>query len=101
MRKIPNKNILKKKRKRKQPTDWPTDHSDRGIFFQLRSSLPKCLRISIVNKRHHDQGNSYKEQHLFGTGLQAQRFSPLLSCQEAEQRATRHGTGEGAESSTY
>ena len=26
-------------------------------------------------KRHHDQDNSYKGQHLIGTGLQVQRFS--------------------------
>jgi len=29
--------------------------------------------------RHHDQGNSYKGQHLSGAGLQVQRFSPLSS----------------------
>ena len=29
--------------------------------------------------RHHDQGNSYKGQHLIGAGLQNQRFNPLLS----------------------
>jgi hypothetical protein len=29
--------------------------------------------------RHHDQGNSYKGQHLIGAGLQVQRFSPLSS----------------------
>jgi hypothetical protein len=28
---------------------------------------------------HHDQGNSYEEQHLIGAGLQVQRFSPLSS----------------------
>jgi hypothetical protein len=33
-------------------------------------------------KRHHDQGDSCKEQHLVGAGLQAQRFSPLSSRQE-------------------
>jgi hypothetical protein len=27
--------------------------------------------------RHQDQGKSYKEQHLIGPGLQAQRFSSL------------------------
>jgi hypothetical protein len=32
--------------------------------------------------RHHDQGNSYKGQHLIGAGLQVQRFSPLSSRQE-------------------
>jgi hypothetical protein len=34
-----------------------------------------------VNK-HHDQGKSYKEQHLIGAGLQVQRFSPLSSSRE-------------------
>ena len=29
--------------------------------------------------RHHDQGKSYKGQHLIGAGLQVQRFSPLSS----------------------
>jgi len=29
--------------------------------------------------RHHDQGSSYKEQHLTGAGLQVQRFSPVSS----------------------
>jgi N-acetylmuramoyl-L-alanine amidase len=28
--------------------------------------------------RHHDQGNSYKGQHLIGAGLQVQRFSSLI-----------------------
>jgi hypothetical protein len=31
---------------------------------------------------HHDQGKSYKGQHLFGAELQVQRFSPLLSMWE-------------------
>jgi hypothetical protein len=29
--------------------------------------------------RYHDQGKSYKKQHLLGAGLQVQRFSPLSS----------------------
>jgi hypothetical protein len=29
--------------------------------------------------RHHDQGKSYKKQHLIRAGLQVQRFSPLSS----------------------
>jgi hypothetical protein len=32
--------------------------------------------------RQHDQGNSYKGQHLIGAGLQVQRFSPVSSLQE-------------------
>jgi hypothetical protein len=31
-----------------------------------------CLGVSIPVKRHHDQGNSYKGQHLIGTSLQVQ-----------------------------
>ena len=49
-------------------------------------------------KRHHDQGNSYKGQHLTGAGLQFQRFSLLLSWWEAWQYEGRHGFG-GAKSS--
>jgi hypothetical protein len=39
-----------------------------------------CLSqgFTAVN-RHHDQGKSYKTQHLIGAGLQVQRFSPLSS----------------------
>ena len=49
---------------------------------------------------HHDHGNSYKGKHLTGTDLQAQRFSPLLSWQEAWCHAGRHSAGEVAESSS-
>jgi hypothetical protein len=45
----------------------------------------RCLRVSIAVERHHDQGNSYKGQHLVGAGLKVQRFSPLSSWQEAWQ----------------
>jgi hypothetical protein len=40
------------------------------------------VRVSIAVKWHHDQGNSYKGQHLVGAGLQVQRFSPLSSTWE-------------------
>ena len=43
------------------------------------------IGVLVSVKRHHDQGNSYKEQHLIGAGLQFQRFSPLALWQE-------HGT---------
>ena len=36
---------------------------------------------------HHDQGKSYKRHHLFGVGLQVQRFSPLSS-------SWKHGSGQ-------
>ena len=45
-------------------------------------------------KRHHDQDNSYKGQHVIGPSL-----SPLLPWQEAWQPAGGHGSGR-AESST-
>ena len=48
-------------------------------------------------KRHHDQGNSYKGQHLIGAGLLVQQLSLLSSWPEALQCPGRHGAG-GAES---
>jgi hypothetical protein len=51
------------------------------------------VRVVIAVKRYHDQGNSYKGQHLIGAGLQFQRFCPLSSWQEAWQHAGRHGAG--------
>ena len=53
------------------------------------------VRVSISEKRHHDQGNCYKEKHLIGIGLQFQRFSTLSAWWLADRHA-----GEGAESST-
>jgi hypothetical protein len=38
-------------------------------------------------KRHHNQGNSYKGQHLIGASLQVLRFNPLSSWLEAWQYA--------------
>ena len=49
-------------------------------------------------KRHHDQGNSYKEKHLTGV---AYSFSPLSSWWEAWQHAGRHGAGVGSCSEFY
>jgi hypothetical protein len=40
------------------------------------------VRVPIALKRHQDQGNSYKGQHLIGAGLSILRFSPLSSRQE-------------------
>ena len=54
--------------------------------FQRRSQAEAEVRglikgFTAVN-RHHDQGKSYKGQHLIGAGLQVQRFSPLSSRKE-------------------
>ena len=80
---------------------------DTGIFQSLISesylllSLVDCLNLGFIAvKTCHDQGNSYKDKHFIGAGLQVQRFSPLSSRQEAWQRADRDGAGEEAESST-
>ena len=59
-----------------------------------------CLRVSIAVKRHHDQDNSYKGQHLIWAGLLILRFRPLSSWQEAWQCPGRPGAGEVVESST-
>jgi hypothetical protein len=61
--------------------------------------LNVLVRVSIAVKRHHGQSNSYKGQHLIGTGLLVQRFSPLSSRLEAWQCPGRHSAGEGTESS--
>ena len=61
-------------------------------------SVPVLAWVSIAEKRHHDQGKSYKG-HLIGAGLQVLRFSPLSSQQEAQQCPGRPHT-RGAESST-
>ena len=46
-----------------------------GVYDLAKASmLEKCLRVSTAEKRHNDQGNSFKGQHLIGTGLQFQRF---------------------------
>jgi hypothetical protein len=57
------------------------------------------VMVFIAVNRHYDQGNSYKVQHSIKADLQVQRFSPLLSWQEAWQAAGRRGAG-GTESST-
>ena len=66
----------------------------------LRYESRDCalVKITIAVKRNHDQGNSYKEQYLIGSGLHFQRFSPSSSRQEAWQHVGRHGGG-GAERS--
>jgi hypothetical protein len=69
-----------------------------ALYFHGSGKLSAL--VSIAMKRHHDHGKSYKEKYLIGTGLQVQRFSPLLSWWVAWQHAGRHGAGEGAESST-
>ena len=50
-------------------------------MLSMKLSRRRCdlVRVSIAVKRHHEQGNSYKQQHLIGAGLQVQRFSPLSS----------------------
>ena len=59
------------------------------------------VKVFITVKRQHDQSNSYKGKHLIGSGLQFQRFSPLLSWQEVCQPTGQHGALNRAESSTF
>ena len=69
-----------------------------GAVFGLQGIV--LVKVSIAVNRHHDQGNSYKEQNLLGAGLQVQRFNPLPSRRkEARQQSSRYST-EGTESST-
>jgi hypothetical protein len=67
-------------------------HFERERF--LKETCVSYLRFPFL-RRHHDQSNSYKGQHLIGSSLQVQRFSPL-SRQEAWQNTGRHGTKKGA-----
>jgi hypothetical protein len=46
------------------------------------------------------KGNSYKEKHLIGSGLQFQRLSSISSWWKAWQCPDRCGAGEGTESSS-
>ena len=64
----------------------------------LNEKVSVLVRVSSAEKRHLDHDNSFKGQYLIGSGLQVQRFSPLLCC-ETWQHPSRHGAG-GAESST-
>ena len=70
-----------------------------GMDAVVQSTVSKGDLGFIAVKRHHDHGNSYKGQHLIGTGLQVQRFSSLSSRWEEWQRPGRCGTGR-AKSST-
>jgi hypothetical protein len=63
-------------------------------------SIAACLRISIALKWHHDNSNSCKGRHLIGASLQFQRFSSLLSWQEAWWPTDRHWAREVLERST-
>ena len=58
--------------------------------------MPTVLvKVTIAVKRHHDQGNSYKEKRLTRVSLQ---FRALVHYHDGEC-AGRHGAGEGAEGS--
>ena len=49
-----------------------------GLFsISWTINTSKLLYFTAVN-RHHDQGKSYKGQHIFRGSLQIKRFSPLL-----------------------
>jgi len=64
----------------------------RGDVSKRLFTLGVCVSWGFTAvKRHHDQGKSYKG-HLIGTGLQVQRFSPLIKV-GAWQLAGRHGAG--------
>lgn len=58
------------------------------------------VKVFIGVKRQLNLGNSYKGNHLIGSGFQFQRISPLLSSQEVCQHSSQHGALNRAESST-
>jgi hypothetical protein len=80
-------------------TGFPASDPEESKLRQYLVTSSVSVRVSIAVKKHHDQCNSYKGQHLIGTGLQILRLSPLSSKWETWQHPGRHGAG-GAESST-
>lgn len=47
------------------------------IHMLLSKVVECCFSLGFnAVKGHHEQGNSYKEQHLIGPGLPVQKFSP-------------------------
>ena len=61
---------------------WQLRQKDQMLCcFVLFCFVLMCVivRVPIALKRHQDQGNSYKGQHLIGAGLHVQRFSRLSS----------------------
>ena len=60
------------------PSALDTVRSERGNKIADKD-LVGFLRVFTAVNRHHDQGNSYKKQHLIRAGLQVQKLSPLSS----------------------
>ena len=54
------------------------------LFPPVIFKFPQCLRVSIAEKRHHDQGKSYKGQHLIGL---AYRFRGSVHQHQGGSRA--------------
>ena len=74
-----------------------------GFSEQCTYPCPKADRlswVSIAGKRFHDHGNSYKEKHLIGAGLQLRGLVSLSSQHEAWQHSGRQDGEEVAENST-
>ena len=71
--------------------------ASRKLIF---GSWAVLVRVSIVVKKHHDHGNSYKGKHLIEVLAYSLRGSAHCHCGEIWWLASRHGAGEGAESST-
>ena len=60
---------------------WTTSKViDVAIAFE-KDELEKS-KIKLLSYRYHDEGNSFKVNHLIGAGLQFQRYSPLSSSWE-------------------
>ena len=69
--------------------------------LRLLPYRPCIHKFSIAVKKQYDHGNSYKKKKTFNQDwLTVQRFSLLLSWQEAWQQNGRYHAGKKAESST-
>jgi hypothetical protein len=65
----------------------------RGVSY-----LYVLVRVCIAVKIQHDQGNSYKKQHLIGSWLAGLEVQSIIIKAGTWQNAARNGTGGGAAS---
>ena len=56
------------------PTNKKKDTVGMDTHHLANSIKDASVRVSIVMKRHHDHGNSYKKNCLIGVGLQFRGF---------------------------
>jgi len=69
-------------------------YSSRQNLFTKVGYARVLARVPIAVNRHHDQGNSYKEQHLLGGWLTGSEVQFIIIKEGAGQCPSRHGREE-------